>query len=168
MALLFNYSLGYHWYFKNLIGKFDSINSVMTKAFLYNFIKQHQLAVISTLSVNGKPSAALVGFAVSADLEIIFDTVKSSRKYKNLLHNPAIALVIGWDNETTLQYEGIAAELAANEEQELKEIYFEAFADWRKRIETWPGLVHFKITPTWIRYSNFNTPGMIEEMEGPF
>jgi len=83
----------------------------MTKDFIYKFIKNYNLGVISTIWLNNKPESALVGIAVSEELEIIFDTVKASRKYRNLLHNPSIAVVIGWDNETTAQCEGIAAEV---------------------------------------------------------
>jgi uncharacterized pyridoxamine 5'-phosphate oxidase family protein len=136
----------------------------MTKDFLYNFIKQHRLAVISTISKEQKPESALVGFAVSESLEIVFDTVKTSRKYQNMLQNPHVAVVIGWDNETTVQYEGLACELTGEEGRHLKEIYFEAYPDGRERAETWPGLVHFKIKPKWIRYCNFNEPVIIEEM----
>jgi|GEM_PF-6010306 len=71
----------------------------MTKDFLHRFISQHTLAVIATVTEVGIPQSALVGFAVTPDLEIIFDTVTTSRKYKNLRKNPAISLVIGWDNE---------------------------------------------------------------------
>ena len=140
----------------------------MTKEFVYNFIRQHNLAVISTLSKDNKPEAALIGFAVSRDLEIVFDTVKTSRKYKNILQNPSVAVVIGWDNETTVQYEGIAAELSGDNAAYYKEIYFQVYKDGRERAETWPHIVHFKITPNWIRYSNFNEGGSIEEMSGPF
>ena len=136
----------------------------MTKEFIFNFIKQHILAIISTATANGNPEAALVGFAISHDLEIVFDTVKTSRKYKNLMKNPAVAVVIGWDNETTLQYEGIATELSGDEADHYKEIYFEVYPDGRERTKTWPDIVHFKITPNWIKYSNFNEPVMIEEM----
>ncbi|HEY4326463.1 MAG TPA: pyridoxamine 5'-phosphate oxidase family protein [Mucilaginibacter sp.] len=136
----------------------------MTKAFLYNFIRQHRLAVISTISKEQKAESALVGFAVSENLEIIFDTVKTSRKHRNILQNPQVAVVIGWDNETTVQYEGIATELAGEEAVRFKEIYFAVYPDGRERAETWPGLVYFKITPNWIRYSNFNEPVVIEEM----
>jgi len=136
----------------------------MTKEFLYNFIKRQTLAVISTLSKDNKPEAALVGFAVSRDLEIVFDTVKTSRKYKNLLQNSSVAVVIGWDNETTVQYEGIAIELTGDNAAYYKEIYFEVYKDGRERAITWPDIVHFKITPKWIRYSNFNEGGCIEEM----
>jgi general stress protein 26 len=136
----------------------------MTKEFIYNFAKQHSLAVVSTISAEGNPEAAVVGFAISKDLEIVFDTVKTSRKYKNLLQNPAVAVVVGWNNETTLQYEGLATELGRDEADHYKEIYFEVYPDGRERAVTWPDIVHFKITPTWIRYSNFNDPVVIEEM----
>jgi general stress protein 26 len=140
----------------------------MTKEFLYNFIRQYNLAVISTLSKDNKPEAALVGFAVSRDLEIVFDSVKTSRKYKNLLQNPSVAVVIGWDNETTVQYEGTATELSGDNAAYYKEIYFEVYKDGRERDKTWPHIVHFKITPKWIRYSDFNEGGGIEEMSAPF
>ncbi len=136
----------------------------MTKEFLYNFIKQHTLGVLSTISPGNKPEAAVVGIAVSEELEIIFDTVKPSRKYQNITQNNLIAFVKGWDNETTLQYEGEAAELTGADAGKYKEIYFSVFADGRQRAETWPGLVHFKVTPKWIRYSNYNAPVNIEEM----
>jgi general stress protein 26 len=136
----------------------------MNKEFIYNFIKQYNLAVISTLSKDHKPEAALVGFAVSEDLEIVFDTVKTSRKYQNLLQNQFVAAVIGWDNEITVQYEGIATELSGDKAAYYKEIYFEVYKDGRERAVTWPHIVHFKITPTWIRYSNFNDPVVVEEM----
>ena len=94
----------------------------------------------------------------------MFDTVKSSRKYENFLQNPNVALVIGWDDETTIQYEGIAAELAGPEDDHYRETYFEAYPDGRERAANWAGLVHFKVTPTWLRYSNFNDPVVVEEM----
>jgi hypothetical protein len=52
----------------------------------------------------------LIGIAVTAELEIVFDTVKSSRKYGNLATNPAATFVVGCTSETTLQYEGVASE----------------------------------------------------------
>ena len=140
----------------------------MTKEFIYNFARQYNVAVVATLSKENKPEAALVGFAISKDLEIVFDTVKTSRKYQNLLQNPFVAVVIGWDNETTVQYEGIATELSGPEANYYKEIYFEVYKDGRERAVTWPHIVHFKITPNWIRYSNFNDPVVVEEMTAPF
>jgi len=135
----------------------------MTKDKVYDFMKQHKLAVLSTVSANHEPQSALVGIAVSANLEIVFDTLKTSRKYENLLQNPWVALVIGWDDETTVQYEGIATELAGPEDDRYREIYYEAYPDGRDRAINWAGLVHFKVTPKWLRYSNFNEPVVIKE-----
>jgi len=136
------------------------------KDLVYNFIRQHQLAVISTIGSDGKPEAALVGIAVSGNLDIIFDTLKTSRKYQNILANHHVAIVVGWDNETTLQYEG-EAEVLGNDDasDNYRQTYYAAWPDGRERAETWPGLVHIKVSPKWIRYSNFNEPALIKEME---
>lgn len=135
----------------------------MTKEQLYHFIQQHKLAVIATINNERKPESAVVGIAVTPELEIIFDTVNTSRKYQNILPASDISFVIGWDNETTLQYEGVAT-LLPEGASKYKEVYFTTFPDGRERADTWLGLVHFKVTPTWIRYSSFNTPQVIEEM----
>ena len=36
--------------------------------------------------------------------------------------------------------------------------------DGKERVATWPGLIHIKVTPKWIRYSDFNEPPVIEEL----
>ncbi|MBS1531290.1 MAG: pyridoxamine 5'-phosphate oxidase family protein [Bacteroidetes bacterium] len=137
----------------------------MTNDLAYQFISRNKLAVVSTIDGSGKPESALVGIAVTPQLEIVFDTVKRSRKYENLLLHPHVAVVIGWDNETTVQYEG-EAELLANDSSSdhYREVYYAAWPDGRERAATWPGLVHFKISPRWLRYSNFNEPATIEEL----
>jgi general stress protein 26 len=137
----------------------------VTKEFIYQFINQQRLGVVATTNPENKPEAAVVGIAVSENLEIIFDTVEASRKYANILHNPAVAVVIGWDDEITVQYEGTAEILGDGDEADsLRAIYYQAYPDGQERTATWPGLVHIKITPRWIRYSNFNLPFLIEEL----
>ncbi|HVV56580.1 MAG TPA: pyridoxamine 5'-phosphate oxidase family protein [Mucilaginibacter sp.] len=135
------------------------------KEFICQYIRQHKLAVVSTVNEDNRPESALVGIAVSDFGEIIFDTVTSSRKYGNIVHNPHVAVVIGWEDETTLQYEG-SAEVLNNDmaSDNYREIYYAAWPDGRERAETWPGLVHIKITPKWARYSNFDPPAVIEEV----
>ncbi len=48
-----------------------------------DFIKNQNLAVLAT-SVGDKPEAAVVDFSETDDLEIIFTTLISYRKYENL------------------------------------------------------------------------------------
>ena len=135
------------------------------KNIVYQFISQQKLAVVSTISPDNNPEAALVGIAVTENFDIIFDTVKTSRKYANLRQNPKVAVVIGWDSETTVQYEGEAQVLENDaDSQKLREVYYNAYPDGRERTETWPNLVHIRITPKWLRYSKFDDPVVMEEM----
>src|SRR5438105_8480062 len=67
----------------------------MTKADIYQFIAKQKLGVLATLSSDGSPQSALVGIAVTPELEIIFDTVKSSRKFQNLMSNSECSFVGG-------------------------------------------------------------------------
>lgn len=127
----------------------------MTNEGLCRFIERHKLGVLATISLSGEPQAAVVGIAVTRELELVFDTVKSSRKYQNLSANSSIAFVIGGDEEITVQYEGEAAELQSAADQKYFELYFEQWPECRDHLK-WPGIVHFKVSPKWIRYSDFN------------
>jgi general stress protein 26 len=140
----------------------------MTIDFLYNFIHQHRFAVLATISPDNVPESAYVGIAVTPDLQIIFDTVSDSRKYKNLLVNPNISFVIGWDNEQTIQYEGIAKIPDGDKLGKLLETYFEVFPDGKERKANWKNIAYFYVEPKWIRYSNFaEGKQQIEEMKFP-
>ena len=97
---------------------------------VFQFMNSERLAVLATVGEEAKPEAALMGFAVTPELEIIFDTVKSSRKYPNLKKNPRVAWVIGCTTEITVQYEGIAEELEGEELAKYKKIYFAAVSRW--------------------------------------
>jgi general stress protein 26 len=118
-------------------------------------MKNERLAVLATVAEDGQPEAALMGVAVTPQLEIVFDTVKSSRKYPNLKKNPRVALVVGCTTEVTVQYEGVAEELAGEELAKYKKIYFGAFPDGPVR-ESWPGITYFVVRPTWVGYCDYD------------
>ncbi|MGA2981527.1 MAG: pyridoxamine 5'-phosphate oxidase family protein [Terriglobales bacterium] len=139
----------------------------MTQADLHRFIAQYKLGVLSTLADTGAPQSALVGIAVTPNLEIIFDTVKTSRKYPNLVARNRCSFVIGWAGEQTVQYEGEAAELRGQELKRCQEVYFGAWPDGPARL-LWPGIVYFVVRPKWIRYSDFDqNPPLIQEFTFP-
>ncbi len=125
---------------------------------------------LATADVHGRAQAATVGIAVTPERGLIFDTLESTRKYPNLIANPKVALVIGWDaTGRTIQYEGEAELLTPGtlEFEHLQGIYLERFPSGRERL-TWPGLCYFHVRPTWIRYSDFRTPPpRIFELTGP-
>src|SRR5579859_7788803 len=110
------------------------------------FVAGQKLAVLSTVSPENGSESALMGIAVTPEFEIVFDTVKSSRKYGNLGTNPRVSLVIGCTSEVTVQYEGIAEELTGEELQRYLPIYFAAFPDGPER-QSWPGLTYFVVRP---------------------
>ena len=135
----------------------------MTFSDLYTFIAAHPYGVLSTLAANGTPQSALIGIAVTPDLEIVFDTLTTTRKCANLLANPTCSLVIGWDNEQTLQYEGTAFFPTGSVLARYQATYFTRWPEGRARL-TWPNITHTVVRPSWLRYSDFNQrPSVIEE-----
>jgi general stress protein 26 len=135
----------------------------VTHSDLFHFIEQSKLGVLSSIGPAGKPQSALVGFAVTEGLQIVFDTVKTSRKYGNLKAWPACSFVFGWTGEQTVQYEGIAEELGGRQLQRYQDVYLRTWPDGLSRSQ-WPGIVYFLVKPKWIRYSDFdkNPPLIVE------
>ncbi len=128
----------------------------MTRPELIEFIRGQRLAVIASAGPGGAPQAAVVGVAVTDALEVVFDTLGSTRKAQNLRRDRSAALVIGWDDEQTLQLEGAADEPVGEALERLKACYFQAFPDGRARL-AWPGITYFRVRPTWGRWSDFRT-----------
>ena len=133
---------------------------------LLRFLKEHRLAVEASVSASLTAQAAVVGFAISEEFEIIFDTLDSTRKVPNLRQNPRLAFVVGGllpGDERTAQYEGVADEPTGTELERLTEIYYGVYPEGRAR-RTWPGLIYVRLRPTWIRYSDYNVdpPRIVE------
>ena len=138
----------------------------MNKDNIASFLKAHDLMVISSL---GKeyPESAVVEYA-SKDCVLVFDTDSSSRKYKNILNNPNVSVVIGWDNdieEETMQYQGKCTLLEGADLIVYKKVYF-AKNPGAQKWEHEEGTVYFKIEPVWIRHTDLKVlPWDITEIE---
>jgi pyridoxine/pyridoxamine 5'-phosphate oxidase len=136
----------------------------VTPAEVYRFLREHRLAVISTTGPAASPQAAVIGIAVTEALDIIFDTVTTSRKYANLCADPRVALVIGWDLGQTVQLEGTAEVLSGPELDACKPDYFALWPDGRDR-ERWPDIAYIRVRPRWLRYSDYSrAPPRVEEL----
>ncbi len=135
----------------------------MTRAELVAFLRRYKLCIEATVNPEGAPQAAVVGYAVSDELEIVFDTLAATRKYANLVQGPQIALVIGWDDAITAQIEGVADFPTGEELERIKQCYFAVYPDGRDRL-AWPGITHVRVKPTWVRYSDFtqDPPRIVE------
>ncbi len=129
---------------------------------LLTFIRAHGLGVVSTVSAAGAPESALVNIAVTDDLELVFYALQTTRKCANLRRDPRIAAVIGWDDETSLQYEGIADEPRDEELERIKWVYRDARPDAGVQM-VWPGLTYFRVRPKWCRFSYYGSRWSVEE-----
>ena len=67
----------------------------MDRIALHAFMARHRYGVVSSIAEDGAPQSALVGIAITPQLEIIFDTMRFSRKYPNLIARPVCSLVVG-------------------------------------------------------------------------
>jgi len=123
---------------------------------LLDFLRQYRVAVEASVSESGSPQAAVVGVAITDRFEIVFDTVDSTRKARNLRRNSKVAFVIGGltGEERTIQYEGIADEPSGPELEHLKAVYYQVYPDGPSRL-SWPGLIYVRVRPTWIRYTDY-------------
>ena len=138
----------------------------MTRPELVDFLRRYKLAVQASVTPAGAPQAAVIGIGVSDACEIVFDTLTSTRKYRNLLADPRIALVIGWDHAITAQIEGVVDFPSGDELARVREVYFAAYPDGRDRL-AWPGITHARVRPRWVRFSDFTTdPPLIVELSG--
>jgi general stress protein 26 len=129
---------------------------------VFDIVRRKRLLVVSTVDPANAPEAALLGFALTQQNEIVFDTLSDSRKAHNLARNPAAALVVGWDDNVSIQIEGEARRPEGDDLAGAKEAYFREWPDGRER-EHWPNIAYFVVRPRWLRYSNYSGVPVIEE-----
>lgn len=134
----------------------------MTLDALVAFLQAHRLGVVATRGADGAPQAAVVGLAVSDAGELVFDTLESSRKARNLRGDARIAVVVH-DDATTAQLEGVADFPTGDERDRLLAVYLAVYPDGRDRL-AWEGITHVRVRPTWVRVSDYRVdPPRIEE-----
>ena len=129
----------------------------MIRSELLAFMRKYRHAVQASVSSESAPQAAVVGVAVGDEFEVVFDTLLSTRKALNLRQNPRTAFVFGgWGvgEEQTVQCEGVADLPSGAELERVRELYFSVHPDGRHRL-SWAGLIHIRVRPTWLRYSDF-------------
>ena len=135
----------------------------MTRGELLAFLRRYRLAVEASVAPDGAPQAAVVGIAVSDELELIFDTLASTRNYANLRADPRVALVVGWDDEATAQIDGVAQFPEGEALERARSCYFSVYPDGRERL-AWAGITHVVVKPVRVRFSDFraNPPLFVE------
>lgn len=119
-----------------------------------DFVRARGLGLIASRGPDGSPQAALVGIAATNKGELVFDCSRGSRKYANIQRDPAVALVVGWDDGVTVQVEGSAQILGGADLERCKVAYFEQYPDRQERAAS-PEIAHIRVIPRWLRYSDY-------------
>jgi hypothetical protein len=130
---------------------------------IQKFIAASRYGVVATNAPSGAPESAIVGVAATMALELVFDTVDSTRKIANLRRDPNVSAVIGFTDEGTLQYEGVADEPAGEDLARIQHVYFEAFPDGPSRL-TWAGITYVRVRPSWLKFTSYTDAAKNTEM----
>jgi uncharacterized pyridoxamine 5'-phosphate oxidase family protein len=128
---------------------------------ILDFLKTHSLTVLSYTNSNQMPQSAVVEYMVTDNLEILFNTFSDKRKYKNITEKPNVSFVVGWtwEENITIQYEGVAHELTGAQLLKYSGMYFKNLPSAKQFAEVFKhlgSLAFFKVEPKWIRFSNFS------------
>jgi PPOX class probable F420-dependent enzyme len=126
----------------------------MDLAELIGFVRARGLAVVASRGPDGAPQAALVGIAATDRGELVFDCSRRSRKYTNVERDARVAVVVGWDDEVTVQIEGSADILTGEDLERCKAAYFAQYPVGRDRAGS-PDIGHVRVIPRWLRYSDY-------------
>lgn len=123
-----------------------------TRAGLLALLRAEKHWVLSSVAADGAPSSAVVGVAVTDDVDLVFDTLETTRKASNVARDDRVSLVM-WSGAVTAQIEGEATRIPP--EDPAVGAYLRTFPDGRSRL-VWPGIAHFRVRPRWIRVSDFS------------
>lgn len=126
------------------------------------FLESSKTCVIATVDDQGKPMAATVGFSHDENFEIIVATSEQTQKYKNILANPKVALVVGFELPYTVQYEGLAKVVTAEELGDRLTRHFEKVPAAKKFAGT-DDQKYILITPEWMRFSDMTKGPEVHE-----
>ncbi|MEK7152759.1 MAG: pyridoxamine 5'-phosphate oxidase family protein [Patescibacteria group bacterium] len=136
----------------------------MDRRAILEFMGAYRLGVLSTINEHGEPEAAVVGISVHEGFMVVVATGHDTRKCRNIQRNGHIALVVGWDDEKTVQYEGRAHILEGEELRTWQSRHF-AKRPESARYKDDPQERYILIEPTWLRYTDCNVrPWFVQEI----
>lgn len=127
------------------------------------FLKEHDAAVLATVSPEGEPQAATVYYAVDDDFTFYFVTTTNSKKYRNLEQNPRVAVVVGVGPEPITVQIGGKAELVEHygrsdtAERIYNKISLEESRYWPiARLPDTGEFRVYKVVPEWLTFLNLD------------
>jgi len=119
------------------------------------FLANSKTCTIATVDGNGHPMAATVGFSHGDKFEILIATNEQTHKFKNILINPNVAIVVGFEMPYTVQYEGVAKACTAEELGNRLEKHFEKVPNAKKFAGSL-GQKYILVSPKWMRFTDMS------------
>ena len=129
------------------------------------FLEKETYCVMSTVNSENKPESAVMSFSITEDNKIVLSTNKNSRKAKNILQNPNVAISFGVNpvEYTTIQVEG-EVQIAKDEELEKFQNVHVAKNPFSKKFVFDDDNIMLVVSPKWIRYSKLSEPVEVFEV----
>ena len=128
------------------------------------FWAERHLCTVTTLMPDGRPHVVPLGVALDPVARVAWAiTSPATQKVANLRRDPNVSAVIGFTDEGTLQYEGVADEPAGEDLARIQHVYFEAFPDGPSRL-TWAGITYVRIRPSWLKFTSYTDAAKNTEM----
>jgi general stress protein 26 len=134
---------------------------VNDRASVAAFARQERLVVVSTVTPEGHPEAALVDIGADDEGTFFFTAHNVARKLDNLRATPKAAMVIGTTGDVSLQLEGHAHVAEGEEKAHLVEALM---AHYPNSVAERPDFEMVAIRPTWVRLYDASTkpPTVVE------
>ena len=121
--------------------------------FLQDISRQH--GVLGYLDADGNPDSAFIGFSATPELDILFGTSDTSRKFSRILQNNLVSFnVTDRDKRYTVQLKGIVKEIPKSELEPYEEDHYAKLGEYSRKFKDMPDKHFFLITPTWLRFSD--------------
>jgi pyridoxine/pyridoxamine 5'-phosphate oxidase len=120
---------------------------------LIAFVRRRGQAVLATCGPDGAPQATQVSIAVTDHGEFVFDMSVHSREHQNIAAVALVALVVGGDEEVSVQCEGTAQVLAGADRDRCLRTYFQQHPQARVRALA-SYMVQAKVLPRTLRLSD--------------
>jgi len=128
---------------------------------ILDFLKSQPVGVVSVLLADGSPHAATVHYShKEGPLKFFIQTTNTTTKVQNLLDGKTAkaSMVIGFSEQDwlTMQMRGDLRIVSdKNELDEIYKVHYQKHPDAEKY--KGPKTVFLEFTPTWWRYTDFNT-----------
>lgn len=138
-------------------------HSQETQATVQDFLKQHPMAVLSTVAEDGSPWGSAIYCVADEDYNFFFVTRADTRKYRSLEQNPQAALTIAdTDSQFTVQVTGVVSKVPA---RDTVDVVFKKLAAIKPKgdVEWIPPVIKIhkgdwmilKLTPTLLQFADY-------------